>query len=70
MMKLSISNIAWNVADDDKVAELLVSLNVSYIDTAPGKYFSDIKNVNNEEIIKVRQWWQDRNIQFAGMQSL
>lgn len=33
MMKLSISNIAWNVADDDKVAELLVSLNVSYIDT-------------------------------------
>ena len=55
MMKLSISNIAWNVADDDKVAELLVSLNVSYIDTAPGKYFSDIKNVNNEEIIKVRQ---------------
>lgn len=70
MLKLSISNIAWNVADDDKVAELLVSLNVSYIDTAPGKYFSDIKNVKNEEIIKVRQWWQDRNIQFAGMQSL
>lgn len=56
MMKLSISNIAWNVADDDKVAELLVSLNVSYIDTAPGKYFLDIKNVKDEEIINVRQW--------------
>lgn len=70
MMKLSISNIAWNVADDDKVAKLLNSLKVSYIDTAPGKYFLDIKNVTDEEIIKVRQWWQDRNIQFAGMQSL
>ena len=40
-MRLAISNIAWEVADDAAVADLLQHYQIDAIDVAPGKYFPD-----------------------------
>jgi D-psicose/D-tagatose/L-ribulose 3-epimerase len=69
-MRLAISNIAWDVTEDEAVAKLLAHFGVDAIDIAPPKYFSDPVSATEADIIKVRQWWSDRGVEITGMQSL
>lgn len=69
-MRLAISNIAWDTNEDFAVAKLLDRFAIDAIDVAPGKYFSDFVNTNDEEITKVARWWADHGIEIIGMQSL
>ena len=69
-MRLAISNIAWDIAEDTSVAQLLGSFGVDAIDVAPGKYFPDPPNVKDEDIKNVKQWWADHGIEITGMQAL
>jgi sugar phosphate isomerase/epimerase len=69
-MRLAISNIAWDVAEDDSVAKLLGKLCVDAIDVAPSKYFPDPLNAKDKEIVSIRRWWADHGIEITGMQSL
>ncbi len=69
-MRLAISNIAWDVAEDDSVAALLQRYKVDAIDIAPGKYFPDPGQATSVEIENVRQWWEGRGIEITGMQAL
>ncbi|MDY4993745.1 MAG: sugar phosphate isomerase/epimerase [Succinivibrio sp.] len=68
--QLSISNIAWDVKDDFKVAEILNKHEVKYIDLAPSKYFKDFKDATIPEIEQVKDTWKNRGISIYGMQSL
>lgn len=69
-MKLSISNIAWNVSEDVQIAELLNENDVHLIDVAPTKYFPDLARASEAQVLAVKHWWQDRGIEIYGMQSL
>jgi D-psicose/D-tagatose/L-ribulose 3-epimerase len=69
-MRIAISNIAWEIADDQQVADILRSHRVDAIDVAPGKYFPDPKAADVTDIARVRAWWSDRGIDITGMQSL
>src|SRR5690606_19845978 len=69
-MRLSISNIAWDVEEDPAVADLLRGLGIDAIDIAPGKYFSRPANATDVEIEAVRRAWEDRGISIVGMQAL
>lgn len=69
-MRLSISNIAWDVEEDEAVAALLQKYAVNAIDIAPGKYFPEPALASVDEIAAVRTWWADRGIDIVGMQSL
>lgn len=69
-MRIAISNIAWEVADDQQVADILRQQRVDAIDVAPGKYFPDPKTAEAADIARVRAWWSDRGIAITGMQSL
>ncbi|ARP88266.1 sugar phosphate isomerase/epimerase family protein [Bordetella genomosp. 9] len=69
-MRLSISNIAWDVSEDHRVAEILQEHRVDAIDIAPGKYFPDPATARHSDIEKVRLWWADRGIDIIGMQAL
>lgn len=69
-MKLSISNIAWDVLEDEKIAKLLNSFDVNVIDIAPGKYFPEPANATDKDIIRVKNWWLARGIEIGGMQAL
>lgn len=69
-MRIAISNIAWDVKEDEAVASLLHRYGIDAIDIAPGKYFLDPINATNEEISSVKDWWLKRGIEITGMQAL
>lgn len=69
-MRLAISNIAWDAAEDDAVALLLHRHGIDAIDIAPGKYFPEPAKALDEDIARVRNWWRDRGIEIFGMQAL
>ena len=51
-MKISISNIAWDVREDIQISTILNNLGIDSIDIAPSKYFSDINKTSEEEVAK------------------
>jgi sugar phosphate isomerase/epimerase len=69
-MRIAISNIAWDVAEDEAVAALLHRYGVDAIDVAPGKYFPDPAASSDADIGRVRDWWSARGIGITGMQAL
>jgi sugar phosphate isomerase/epimerase len=69
-MRLAISNIAWDVAEDDSIAAVLQRYKVDAIDIAPGKYFPKPDLATSSEIENVRRWWEGRGIEITGMQAL
>ena len=70
IMRISISNIAWERDEEPQIAELLGRLGVTAVDVAPGKYFPDVAAASDSDIRKVRSWWNERGISIYGMQSL
>jgi len=69
-MRLAISNIAWDVSEDEGVANLLRRFNVDAIDVAPGKYFPEPLKASTDDINRVKQWWSGHGIEITGMQAL
>lgn len=69
-MRLAISNIAWDIAEDEAVAALLQRYQVDAIDIAPGKYFPKPGEATEADILQVKQWWAERGIEITGMQAL
>lgn len=69
-MRLAISNIAWDAAEDEAVAALLQRFAVDAIDIAPSKYFPEPAKATNEDIAAVKDWWAQRGIEITGMQAL
>ena len=69
-MRLAISNIAWDVSEDEAIARLLQRRGIDAIDVAPGKYFPDPLGARDEDIARVRAWWNERGQEITGMQAL
>lgn len=69
-MRLAISNIAWDTAEDTVIAALLERFAVDAIDVAPGKYFPDPAVAADEDIARVKDWWAKHGIEITGMQAL
>lgn len=69
-MRLAISNIAWDIAEDEAIADLLSKKGVDAIDVAPGKYFPDPSRATAAEVAVVKRWWSGRGVEITGMQSL
>lgn len=69
-MRLAISNIAWDVAEDEPIASLLGTFGIDAIDIAPGKYFPRPADASRDDIDTVRQWWAARGVELTGMQAL
>lgn len=69
-MRLAISNIAWDTAEDEAIAMLLHRFGVDAIDVAPGKYFPEPAKATGEDMVRVKNWWSERGIEITGMQAL
>jgi len=69
-MRLAISNIAWDVPEDEAVARLLKSFHIDAIDIAPGKYFAIPTAAKQSDLEGITRWWRDRGIAILGMQAL
>jgi sugar phosphate isomerase/epimerase len=69
-MRLAISNIAWDVHEDEAVSRLLRRYDIDAVDIAPGKYFPQPAEATAAEVCRVRDWWAERGIEITGMQAL
>ena len=69
-MRIAVSNIAWDPAEDGAVAALLRRYGVDAVDLAPGKYFPQPAAATDAEIAAVRRRWADEGIGITGMQAL
>jgi len=69
-MRISASNIAWDIVEEPAVAELLRDRGVDRVDIAPGKYFPDPETTTDAEIVAVRHLWRRRGFAIHGMQAL
>ncbi len=69
-MRLAISNIAWDTAEDETIVTLLERYGVDAIDIAPGKYFPEPAKATDDDIARVKNWWVERGIEITGMQAL
>jgi D-psicose/D-tagatose/L-ribulose 3-epimerase len=69
-MRLAISNIAWDAAEDEAVCQLLHRHGLDAIDVAHSKYFQSPDMASTSDIHRVRDWWAERGIEITGMQSL
>lgn len=69
-MRLAISNIAWDAAEDEAVAALLRDHRLDAVDLAAPKYFADVAATGTEQVLAVRRWWEARGFEITGMQSL
>lgn len=69
-MKVSISNLAWNPAFDGQTVDLLKKYQISGIDLAPTKIWTDPVSISRGDILNYRKFWTDKDIQIIGIQSL
>jgi sugar phosphate isomerase/epimerase len=69
-LKLAVSNIAWEPADDDAIAAVLRSEGVSAIELAPTKWRKWPIETNAVERAEFRRAWADRGMQIVSMQAL
>lgn len=69
-MRVSVSNIAWELDEEPAVASLLANRGIDLVDIAPGKYFPDPEAANASQMAAVRGLWADRGFAIHGMQSL
>lgn len=69
-MELSISNLTWEVNEDEAVKDILISLNVNNIEIALTKIWSNPLDAKEAEIKKYREYWDANGINIVALQSL
>lgn len=69
-MKLAVSNIAWQPAEDDAIAELLRREGVGGVEIAPTKWRERPLDASSADVEAYRRVWADRGLPIVSMQSL
>ncbi|HOI20119.1 MAG TPA: TIM barrel protein [Methanothrix soehngenii] len=69
-MNLSISNIAWDVQEDDVIASLMQQTGIMGLEIAPGKIKLDLYKLDDADIKRYKNYWLSKDIKIAAMQSL
>lgn len=69
-MRLAISNIAWDRALDDDVAELLRREGVRGVELAPTKWRESPYDAPAADVAELRRTWEDRGLPIVALQSL
>jgi len=69
-MRIAISNIAWDIDEDENISRILSQYAIDAVDVAPGKYFHDPLHAKDQDIAKIKKWWFERGIEITGMQAL
>jgi sugar phosphate isomerase/epimerase len=69
-MKLSISNIAWGIKEDENIASLMQQTEIKGLEIAPSKIVSEFSKINGIDVIKYKDYWLSKDIEIVAMQSL
>lgn len=69
-MKLALSNLAWDPADDAAVAVQMAARGVTAVEIAPTKVWPQLDTVTQGQAETYRNSWEDRGIAIVAMQAL
>lgn len=69
-VKLSVSNIAWDNHMDPHVANYLIKSDISYVEIALTRYYSDLFSINKDEMLELKKRWQGFGVSISSLQSL
>ncbi|HEY9874329.1 MAG TPA: sugar phosphate isomerase/epimerase family protein [Candidatus Obscuribacterales bacterium] len=69
-MKIAISNIAWQISEEESVAKVMQQLNIKGVEIAPTKIWNNPLSAKDSDIYDYRAFWKSRGIQIVAMQSL
>lgn len=69
-MRLAVSNIAWERADDDRVAEVLRAAGVDAVEVAPTKAWPDPRQADVSAAQQEGARWRERGLEVMSTQSL
>ncbi|MCX7996515.1 MAG: sugar phosphate isomerase/epimerase [Patescibacteria group bacterium] len=70
MNKKAISNIAWEMADDTRIQDLLKQFDFHGIEIAPTKIWPDLSEVTAADADRCRESWEDAGFRIVAMQSI
>jgi D-psicose/D-tagatose/L-ribulose 3-epimerase len=70
MIKFSASNIAWSPKADREVSEFLKTTNISGVEIALSRYFDDVENVPDRDLILLKSHWENLGFPITSLQSL
>ncbi len=69
-MKIAISNIAWRLAEEEAIAQIMQALAIKGVEIATTKLWSSPSVATKNDIEDYRQFWRSKNIEIVAMQSL
>lgn len=69
-MKLAMSNIAWDVDDDDTIAVVFRVLGLHGVEIAPTKYWPDLTAIPAGDAARIAGLWKDRSLPITSFQAL
>lgn len=69
-MQIAISNLAWDVKQDSRVATLLQKLSIRHIELAPTKIWTDPSQVTESAAQAYRAFWNSNGVEILALQSL
>ena len=69
-MKISISNIAWDLPEEEAVAQLMKEKGIPGIEIAPTKIWPAPLEANQQSLLTYRRGWEDRGMEIVALQAL
>lgn len=69
-MRLAVSNIAWDIDEEDLIARQLADEGITAVEIAPTKVFSDPTNATADEVAAYRSFWSSFGIEIVAFQSI
>jgi len=69
-MKLALSNIAWDVKDDDAVGAVMREHGITALEVAPTKRWAKPAEATRSQAREWREAWLERGIELVAMQAL
>jgi D-psicose/D-tagatose/L-ribulose 3-epimerase len=69
-MKIAISNLAWEVSENRRIADIMSAHKIKGVELAPTKMWPDLSAADDDSILACRNWWTDRGIRIVALQSL
>ena len=69
-MKIAVSNIAWQLAEEEAIAQIMQALEIRGVEIATTKLWHSPLAATKSEIEDYKHFWQSRNIEIVAMQAL
>lgn len=69
-MKIAVSNIAWQLAEEEAISSIMQALEIKGVEIATTKLWSSPSVATKNDIEDYKHFWESKNIEIVAMQAL